>query len=338
VTVAQATKMNNSMAGLKGYQAVYGKKLPFADFIERPSKKNLLQPKGTAYASFLPHRFEEEYAFDVSKGHVGLFDISSLTASHYTYNVGTAYGIASALTCWAAVCSLRPDWAWKMPLMERAVAIIWRLVYEGLGLSGYSAKAADFFKVLRCCSFGVGTDKETGNPQYQYALTNEGEYTMVFSDIAKAQKLKPLDAIDYLLDALGLPDVEEWRDALEVLVDFNYYRMKYSKLDRNDLDVTKYTSDDLDRISMIGVFRHLGRGYDPVTGKEVEEITEGGYNEFEETTSCFKEMATTSCYEYLVPKGTWLYRMYANGMNFMMESTETQINNAVENSLIASGF
>jgi hypothetical protein len=323
-----AIKMNKSVAGMAGYDTIYASsQLPFADFLERPSKKNLIQPKGFAYASFLPHDYVEEFAFDTNYAHIGLYDTHVNTANHYMYSVGTGYGIASAVTSWAAVCALNPDWSDKLPLMEKAILVIWTLIYEGLGLSGYTAKAAEFFNVLRVCSFGTGKDA-SGNEQYQYAVDSEGEITVAFGDKFKSEKLEAKDAVAYLLKALDLPiDDEDWITVMEILINFNFYRMKYGKLDRGQLNTDNLNEHQLSRISMVGMFRHMGRGYDPATGKDVE-LIESGDLYGEDSTSCFKLVEDMDYINEFLPEGTWLHKMYTNGLNFMAEASETLLDNA----------
>jgi hypothetical protein len=332
MTVADAVRMNKSVAGMAGYNTIYANtKMPFADFLEKPSKKNLLQPKGFAYASFLPHDDVEEFAFNPEYSHVGLRGTHVNTANHYMYSVGTGYGIASAVTCWAAVCALNPKWSNKMPLLEKAILVIWTLVYEGLGLSGYSATAAKFFDVLRVSSFGIGKDKD-GNHQYQYAIDKDGNPVPTFSDVAKEQKLEANDAVAFMLNALDLPEDDDWISVLEVLIDFNNFRMKYGKLDRNQITpekLEKWSDHDLARITMVGMFRHMGRGVDPATGIEIE-AAESGDLYGADFPSSFKLVENRGYINQFLPQGTWLNKMYTNGMNFMLEANETLLDNAQE--------
>ena len=323
LSVADAIKANKSIVGLAGYKMIYASsKLPFSDFVESPAKKNLIRPEGFAYATFLPHDDVEEYAFNTEFGHVGLKGIHVKTSDHYKYSVGTGYGIASAITCWAAVKAYDESFT-RMDLLEKAILVIWTLIYEGLGLSGYSAKAAEFFKVLRVASLSI-YDNGKDYP-YTYAINDAGDIVPRFADEVKANKLELLDAVNYMLAALDLPtDSDDWIAVMEIICDFNHYRMKYGKLDRNELsfeDLEKLGDFKLSRIAMVGMFRHMGRGVDPSTGLELIGAEEGDM--FTEYISSIKLIDTNNYHNDLLPEGTWMHKMYQNGINFMMQANKT---------------
>lgn len=323
LTILDAIKANKSVVGLAGYKMIYASsKLPFSDFVESPSKKNLIRPEGFAYASFLPHDDVDEFAFNTEFGHVGLAGIHVKTSNHYKYSVGTGYGIASAITCWAAVKSFDPSFT-RMDLLEKAILVIWTLIYEGLGLSGYSGKAAEFFNVLRVASL-ILYDTVAHGPLYSYAIAEDGE---ILPRIAvKDNKDAVLyDATDYMLKALDLPtDDSDWTAVMEIICDFNHYRMKYGKLDKNELsfeDLEKLKEFKLSRIAMVGMFRHMGRGIDPSTGLELISAEEGDM--FTEYISSIKLVDANDYHNDLLPEGTWMNKMYQNGINFMMQANRT---------------
>lgn len=323
LTIIDAIKANKSIVGLAGYKMVYASsKLPFSDFVESPAKKNLLRPDGFAYASFLPHEDVDEYAFNTEFGHVGLKGIHINTSNHYKYSVGTGYGIASAITCWAAVKSYDESFT-RMDLLEKAILVIWTLIYEGLGLSGYSAKAAEFFNVLRVASL-ILYDNVPKGPLYSYAIDENGTILPRIDKKVSAEKLELHDAIDYMLSALDLPtDSADWTAVMEIICDFNHYRMTYGKLDKNELsyeDLEKLKDFKVSRIAMVGMFRHMGRGIDPSTGLELIGAEEGDM--FTEYMSSIKLVESHDYHNELLPEGSWMNKLYLNGINFMTQANK----------------
>ena len=211
-----------------------------------------------------------------------------------------------------------------MDLLEKAILVIWTLIYEGLGLSGYSAKAAEFFNVLRVASLILYDNNPKGS-LYCYAIDEDGSILPRVDKKVKANKLEMYDAINYMLTALDLPtDSDDWTSVMEIICNFNHYRMKYSKLDKNELsfeDIEKLGDFKLSRIAMVGMFRHMGRGIDPSTGLELISAEEGDFTT--EYMSCIKLVQQHDYHTKFLPEGNWMYKMYQNGITFMMQANKT---------------
>jgi hypothetical protein len=332
ITIEEAVKANQSPMGLAGYVELYRhSKIPFADFIESPNKKSLIRSSGQVYATFLPHHTCNEFV-DENTGHIGLIQTHINVRSHYMFNVGTGYGIASALTCWAALMAQNPYWAKdtaKMQAIQKAVMISWVLIYEGLGLSGYTAAAKEFFDVLRCSSYSLWRENNL-NPHVFVEFG--GRILPIFADevkdLVKSKSIEVQDGLEYMLKALDLPvDSLEWREAMTQVCTFNHYRMKYVKIDGRRLSqekIDKLSQEALTRISMVGLFRHMGRGFDPNTELALRDYDEQGYSS-DEFQSSLQLVQDGNYHMDLIRSDCWMSKLYRNGIRLMQNAKDILI-------------
>ncbi|MGL5074875.1 MAG: hypothetical protein ACRDBG_03390, partial [Waterburya sp.] len=151
VTIEEIREMNNSLMGLAGYAHLYGDDLPYADFVSASDKngKKTLREVVTMINTSMKNDDGQEVA--ITPAFVG--DYAARVASHYKGAVGTSYGLCSQLI-FAAADSVA---AGNASINNRLTAclIVWRLIYEGLALSGYSAKAARVMDILNIASVDV---------------------------------------------------------------------------------------------------------------------------------------------------------------------------------------
>lgn len=159
VTESEVRQMNDSLMGMAGYYFCYGKDIPFAGFMSYKDKfgkkdftklEEVTDKEGNkvGIAKLIPIK-------DYVKG-------AALVATHYRFNVGIGYGVCSALTfATAEFAYSKAAGTLKNPKMYewsiKACVIAWRLVYEGLGLSGYSPEANQFFEALFAAVIALGT-------------------------------------------------------------------------------------------------------------------------------------------------------------------------------------
>lgn len=146
ITDEDARQINNSYMGMAGYWFCYSKEeVPFAGFMsysDKHGKKDftkldqLTDKKGNkvGIAALIPI---DEYG-----------EKAALVANHYRFNVGISYGVCSTLTFATVNLAYSNPNPRELKLYTKACAVAWRLVYEGLGLSGYSPEASQFFEAL----------------------------------------------------------------------------------------------------------------------------------------------------------------------------------------------
>lgn len=228
----QAAEINSSLMGMGGYYFAYGKELPFADFMsyeDKWGKKNFTKIS-KPIATLIP---VDRYGYD-----------AALVAEHYKFNVGISYGVCSTLT-FATVNKLYAGDE-DLNVYLKACVVAWRLVYEGLGLSGYSEKATNFFehlfigviasskkdgKVYRssaqksemyldnCDFLGLDHDKvtqttiEAAASQMIARLVAEADSDEGSKDEIELLKLEVKEAADYLSKAVAQRSIKGSKDA-----------------------------------------------------------------------------------------------------------------------------
>lgn len=161
ITIEEIREMNNSLMGLAGYAHLYGDDLPYGDFVSASDKngKKTLREVVTMINTSMKNDDGQEVA--ITPAFVG--DYAARVASHYKGAVGTSYGLCSQLI-FAAADSVA---AGNASVNNRLTAclIVWRLIYEGLALSGYSAKAARVMDILNIASVDVNSQLVSVSPE-----------------------------------------------------------------------------------------------------------------------------------------------------------------------------
>lgn len=152
---------NASMMGPLAYHVVYPspKETPDAEFVGVKDKKE----KSPETWSKSPFRT----AFELQ---VYLW-AARLVAEHYMSAVGRFYNTAVVLSNYAFIQKHKKGEVSEA--LELALAVVWRLMYEGLGLAGWTPKARLFLNILIATSFGLTNDKR--NPKFTFVKDGDWE-------------------------------------------------------------------------------------------------------------------------------------------------------------------
>lgn len=94
-----------------------------------------------------------------------------LVAEHYLSAVGRFYNAAVVLSNYAYIRKYKTGESSEA--LELALAIVWRLMYEGLGLAGWTPPARLFLAILVSASFNLTSDKR--NPKFTYQKDGDWE-------------------------------------------------------------------------------------------------------------------------------------------------------------------
>jgi len=134
----RALALNSDELSLKGYWIAYGlkpQKHPFADFCQVPEKKQI------------DYLWQNNYTLTAD-----YVETCKKVRRHYLGPVGISYGVASMLTFHLnqIVYSGNDN---DIKYWKLATLFAWRMMYEGLGLAGWSEKAKAFFDILRTAGF-----------------------------------------------------------------------------------------------------------------------------------------------------------------------------------------
>jgi hypothetical protein len=152
ITTEEAVEINNSLMGMGGYAHLYGTNLPYADFMsvkDKYSKKAM--SKSSTFLSSTVANPDSETQEQIALTPKVFCDYCERVANHYKSKVGTGYGICSKLVFHAADEAANGP-SVKLTQITEACLIAWRIIYEGLGLSGYSREANEVYNILECAS------------------------------------------------------------------------------------------------------------------------------------------------------------------------------------------
>lgn len=165
VDSTKAAELNRHLFGMGGYIHVYGevKNWPCAEFFSLGDKWNKKLLSGLAVPQSVK---DSSLKLGVVKPMLNyglrsaLVEDSESVQSHYSVNVGVAYGWCSILSHLSA---LNP----QDNGILKACVVAWRTCYEGLGLGGYNPNTEAFFNAVGLAARGqmvtdLSTDKIKG--------------------------------------------------------------------------------------------------------------------------------------------------------------------------------
>lgn len=151
-----AIKVNKSVMSFAGYAAVYGQDVSQWPCAEFPSwwdsitKKAILVEPGSEAAN---KQLKAKILPVVRKAnYLEFYQNTRNVRQHYIGAVSTAYDLCVIATN-MALQGCYSDHLPTQRMWEITANVCWRLVYEGVGLSGYSEGAAKFFTLLRCSGY-----------------------------------------------------------------------------------------------------------------------------------------------------------------------------------------
>lgn len=229
-----AREMNSHAMGQAGYSLVYGSDVsqhPYAEFCSYKDKwtKKLVNKVGVICRQ-IPF---SQYCTG-----------AKLVSDHYSFAVGISYGICSVLTFYTAnlkYAGVDPE---QVRVAELATVVAWRKIYEGLGLSGYSEKAAQFFDILRVTTF---SDKG------KYILNKEGKVD--YTANAKSGDTE-LDAVTKLIELAEIDHMPDAKGIMQAILAANQVRTGYSRLE----NAKKVRENMVNRAALFGALRRIGQG------------------------------------------------------------------------------
>lgn len=182
--------MNKHVMGMGGYLLCYDHKssmtnLPCAEFVsfkDAWTKKKIIVHPGSEAQKVQLKKGILPYARN--KAVIDWIETVGDVQDHYRSGVSTSYNIAvtavnEALDLQYQVWEGHPDLDGRLPkrllLSLRTCAIAWRLLYEGLGLAGYSEGASRWFQLFSLGSFAVKFQEGPFGPKPLFGNQEGGE-------------------------------------------------------------------------------------------------------------------------------------------------------------------
>lgn len=290
LSYAACLAMNKHIMGIVGYKVAYGlnpEQWPIAEFCSYAEKWG----KKAVHWGFLSAEAEAKMVAKVP--YVTVFPAIKdqrskvLVSQHYSRCVGLAYNICVALTHQTLSAVSQGQDA---VVLHMATVIAWRLLYEGLGLGGYSPKGRKFFALLRIATGSVASGKDLRTATYQ--LVNKEETleepqweTDNGLQPAWIEKTTPIamqvNLLPDLIDLMGIGHLGKAASPVIVaLVDAAALAQNWGAVEGGKNRV-RYMSEGQVREAMSfgAVRRALGQGYDPAGMRELENANrddEGG--------------------------------------------------------------
>lgn len=283
LTLSDVIEMNNSWLGLLGYKFSYGKKAhqwPYAEFSETPKKKLLKWDN-----EFDHKKYCKPYVTCIPKFSVytdggllkemGFFESGQEVQKHYRGPVGIGYGIASVLTFQLANAMYNPvqtnEYAFYLSALKLAVVVVWRRIYEGLGLAGYSPEASRWFKILAASKISKTFVEKDGQYYYPgHRATNPKDVAQdaIVPLLYLGQEQKPGNGLsNFWLNEDGTTNEIGYKlmyKAMSLICEAEAIRTFYSGTEKGS-NVVKAMQDPkiAEDAIIFGSLRRMGQGADP---------------------------------------------------------------------------
>ena len=247
VDESRAKSINSNVMSFRGYEFVYGPNAnnhPYAGFSD--PKDNI--KKG--FNNFVPY---------VTRINTNLYlDTASKIANHYKGPVGIGYGISSVLSFRAIDLLYKfGEGDLEFKLTRGASAFAWRLIYEGLGLSGWTAEGEEFFDKLWKTNAAVLYRKGSITTNSKFKTDDEQTADQMF------ERLLELSGFSYTPEDKSDEIVLAARKAIlkRVLLG-NRIRMGFGAITRNAPWKKYIQPEEKLEYSIYGALREASRGQD----------------------------------------------------------------------------
>jgi hypothetical protein len=271
ITLEEALEYNKSFMSMPGYVLVYGEdpsNWPCAEFVsykDKWGKKALfwenedIAIENGYLCSYIRSKTQEDFK-----------EICRVVNEHYLGAVGIAYNICVVLTHQTTDLIYKGVENNEVKLKKMAMVFAWRILYEGLGLGGFSHKARRFYQVLRIAAFNVNFIEE---------VNEYGELVATFPK-KESPKSALIPCLPELVKLGGFTEgqIKQENIALAVvkaIVKACRISFDWTAIERNKPRVAYMSAGEIRTATLYGALRRAGQGKD-VGGIEIRENYEGG--------------------------------------------------------------
>ena len=298
----QYNHLNTSILGAAGYELVYNKAHkgghPDADFISFKDKWFKKSPAVWAKSSILTVFVLDAY-----------LRAMRLVAEHYISAVGRFYNCCVVLTNYVY---LKKDKIKDLTPYKIALACAWRLLYEGLGLAGWSPNARLFLALLTAAAFGFSRDPM--NPRFtleaddDWGDTKYGKIPAGYKPVScrkDTPESKKYPALGYLAELMDIKHISCWKKVTRLLVWATKVSFDWSALEGGRDRVAYMMEEDINLAYVMGAIRRAGQGKDAAgieelfAQKALDEMIEQSGEPEEEV------ILPTSCLRAIIQEGTY---------------------------------
>jgi hypothetical protein len=250
---------NASTLGAAGYRVVYGDESPDADFISYKDK--WVKKSISTYSSS-----SQMTAFELKV----YFRAMRLVAEHYTAAVGRFYNMAVVLSNKCYFLYKDPAGSKLTKSYEDALAIVWRLLYEGFGLAGWSPKARLVLGVFTTSASNYA--KNPSNPQFTFVKDEDwwdmggvknwkSGFKPSWVNKETPQELK-INALDVLPEWLGIDHLPNAKAITRILIWACYVSINWGAIEQGKQKVAWMKPSAYRDAVLFGSIRRAGQGND----------------------------------------------------------------------------
>jgi hypothetical protein len=322
--IKSALAMNQHPMGMAGYAFCYGEDWatwPCAEFCSHTDawmKKKIIIEHGSKEEAYLVKKGILPYIRKVE----ALKWISSVgnVGSHYRNNVGKSYNISviavnraleTQYKLWQDTGSLTQEEKDKLNVQLKnrleLCAISWRLLYEGLGLAGYSDDAAKWFEMFRLAGWtNYYVEGLNGIKPLWGKEKVEGRKTFIHGLVEELEKANDIEFVNLKVIGAGLVKISQILTDIDSIENPGKSQGRTKRFKALTVNPSAYQEAIIRRTQ-----RLCSQGDDKVLGGILEQQAsqaEEDFDDFDEESggpsqnSCLKLFLSEGHYEGVVPK------------------------------------
>jgi len=271
---------NSSKMGPKGYEVVYPdlKSQTDAEFVNYKDKWN---KKATSVWSSKP--FITVILLD------SYLRAARLVAEHYMSAVGRFYNMCVVLTHYGYI---RQHQGKDTAIVEEALAVVWRLLYEGLGLAGWTPPARLFLGLLVAAAGNL--NQNPADPKF--TVEQDGDWEDSGYPKWWGKGLKPKaprhdtpsnqqkGAIPYMVELMGIGHLAKSKQITKLLIWSCKVSMDWSAIEKGQSRVAFMEESEIQTAAVYGALRRADQGADKAGFEELaaldayQDVAQNGYD------------------------------------------------------------
>ena len=256
---------NSSKMGPKGYEVVYPtlKDQTDAEFIAYKDKWSKKAPSVWSSKPFITVILLDSY-----------LRAARLVAEHYMSAVGRFYNMCVVLTHYGYI---RQHQGKDTAIVEEALAVVWRLLYEGLGLAGWTPPARLFLALLVAAAGNL--NRNPADPKF--TVEQDGDWEDGGYPKWWGKGLKPKaprhdtpsnqqkGAIPYMVNIMGIDHLPKAKQITKLLIWACKVSMDWSAIEKGQSRVAFMEESEIQTAAVYGALRRADQGVDSAGFEEL---------------------------------------------------------------------
>lgn len=256
---------NSSKMGPAGYEVVYPslQDQTDAEFVSYKDKWKKKAPSVWSSKPFITVILLASY-----------LRAARLVAEHYMSAVGRFYNMCVVLTHYGYV---RQHQGKDTAIVEEALAVVWRLLYEGLGLAGWTPPARLFLALLVAAAGNL--NRNPADPKF--TVEQDGDWEDGGYPKWWGKGLKPKaprhdtpsnqqkGAIPYMVNIMGIDHLPKAKQITKLLIWACKVSMDWSAIEKGQSRVAFMEESEIQTAAVYGALRRADQGVDSAGFEEL---------------------------------------------------------------------